>query len=1162
MTSRGIVALPATPAMAACSTVLPTISCGSGAGGYSNGGVVSGDVLITVTPGGEVTTGVNVGNAANTADFTLDVQGKSGSFAAGTIAGGANDGVNLVTQDGTVRVTTAEGTSISGSTTGNKDGIRIRTTTGDQHFDLNGDAHAGLRGEALDLQSSKAGDIELNLHNGTYTGNSNKGVTGSQAIVVGSVGGHVEVQVDNEIVIKAGPSTRSHGIWIINSDDADMEFNGRIEGISKDAVGRDGIHVGYDAGIGAGTAKDVKLYLGDKAHIVATNDGVHIEASGDVEFGNSGHLEGGVSGAHITADGNITGWNNSPNSSIGGAVGIDLSGNSVDFGNGDGVVAGVDFFNGIGFDIHDVTGVGFNGKNSVQLGNNGYWDDNGTPGDLSDDTSHPGGVIVGVSAAVRVDTVKDGGVAIYNGGFTHEEPGDNNGRYSPGGLIAGGFFGVAISNVDHGDVYVGNSNTRETGPLDLGTIDTSVYDLIALTPGFDATDSTLPGGYKEGIWAFGQAVWVDGVTGQVTVDNASGVIVGGLAAVSIADVANGDKLAVDIYNGSSLENAYGGILWSEGSPLDVQHVTGDVNFNNGNGLAFGVHEGVSIDHVIGDVDVGNDVGGVIQSLYGDAIKISHITELAGHGGQVQIYNGGSIFAGDTAIRIDGAKTVDIDNWGAIIGDGDSGQPVIGVDNVTGDGSGDPAVYIHNGGVIASFELPGVTTEWSSPSDTDITKDAGWSVDYGLLASDLGALGDFVWHGGTLGMISDLADYSDAAHARVIGVQTGTQSTHIDNGGLLVGRLVVHGEAGGADNVLVNDRLWLVGGWNKLSGTDDDRIENNGWIQTAFDSKSTEWTSFHVDSFNNNADSVVSTVDGGTGDFTSFHGDFNGNGGQAALDVNLDHDHLDADWLRFGDGTVSGDTGMIVRLVDSGGTHGDRVEVVEYDGSADMSDARFFVSSASDNYIEMSGKGYVEDGLLAWYVEHRPADSEFDLVAGWGPGAINAAGVITAAQSVFDSGMGVVEDHIYGGQFASAGGGGADLGSAAPPMVIGGTRSAVWLKASGDLVARDTRVTVDGTVVNSGSTQDIFSLLGGADFRPDGTDFRAGVFGGVVGTNVDFNLPGTRVDDFVETLAKASKIVVSLTLADGRNVNFDVSIKGLPDALHALKPPAETAPGAQ
>jgi hypothetical protein len=104
-------------------------------------------------------------------------------------------------------------------------------------------------------------------------------------------------------------------------------------------------------------------------------------------------------------------------------------------------------------------------------------------------------------------------------------------------------------------------------------------------------------------------------------------------------------------------------------------------------------------------------------------------------------------------------------------------------------------------------------------------------------------------------------------------------------------------------------------------------------------------------------------------------------------------------------------------------------------------------------------------------------------------------------------MGIVEDHVYAGQFARTGGGGADMPVAAEPAR---TDVAIWGKASGDRTSYSSSVTVTppGITFDTSSTQDAFSVLGGADIVPGGSDFRVGVFGGYTAASTSFGLPGT------------------------------------------------------
>src|SRR5690606_26757014 len=114
-------------------------------------------------------------------------------------------------------------------------------------------------------------------------------------------------------------------------------------------------------------------------------------------------------------------------------------------------------------------------------------------------------------------------------------------------------------------------------------------------------------------------------------------------------------------------------------------------------------------------------GGLIQGLYGDAVRVSDVA-----GGVFVDNNGGSIFGGDRAIYyrdVDGEAGVN--NAGNIIGDGSWMQPVIRFRNI--ENGDETASWVNNrpGGVIASRNLPHVTTNWTAPGITELP---GWDVD--------------------------------------------------------------------------------------------------------------------------------------------------------------------------------------------------------------------------------------------------------------------------------------------------------------------------------------------------------------------------------------------------------------------------------------------------
>jgi len=128
--------------------------------------------------------------------------------------------------------------------------------------------------------------------------------------------------------------------------------------------------------------------------------------------------------------------------------------------------------------------------------------------------------------------------------------------------------------------------------------------------------------------------------------------------------------------------------------------------------------------------------------------------------------------------------------------------------------------------------------------------------------------------------------------------------------------------------------------------------------------------------------------------------------------------------------------------------------------------------------------------------------------------VQLASLITGAQNIWYETAGVVADHVYGNHFPldGEGGGGADLVVGEDPMapVATAPNFAVWAKASGSWTQQDDTVTqtINQQTINIDTSfvQTTFSLLAGADYssNPGGDGFRAGVFGGAIGSSLDFD----------------------------------------------------------
>src|SRR5690606_10835319 len=146
-------------------------------------------------------------------------------------------------------------------------------TTGDITLNLGGNVTAGSNNsEAIDAQSSAGGTVTANIRGGIYTGDDN------EVITLGSAGGTVVANVENGAILE---NAGRHGLWVINSDTADIWFDGIIR-----SVGANGIQVGFDGS--AGAANNVEIEVGGNASIVGGANGIYVDADGAVRFFNNG----------------------------------------------------------------------------------------------------------------------------------------------------------------------------------------------------------------------------------------------------------------------------------------------------------------------------------------------------------------------------------------------------------------------------------------------------------------------------------------------------------------------------------------------------------------------------------------------------------------------------------------------------------------------------------------------------------------------------------------------------------------------------------------------------------------------------------------------------------------------------------------------------------
>jgi|GEM_PF-5965584 len=280
-TLSGVVALPASPALACDAAPTTSIACGSGGGGYRDTNAVHAETRLEVNAGGRVTTGVDINNAGNDADFHVYIDAADPAhhvFTAATVSGGASYNGIGITTSGNIDVHAYTGSSVNGGT-GNHDGYRLRTTgSGTITVDSAGNVTAGSGtngGEAIDAQSA-GGKVEIDLHGGTYTG------LKSQTIVAAATNGEVDVNAgvtegDTSATINGAlAGTNKHGIWVLRSSTAKVDFeNGTVTANNASA----GIMVGYDGTAGS-TATAANITIGADGKVVG-GAGIVVNSTAD-----------------------------------------------------------------------------------------------------------------------------------------------------------------------------------------------------------------------------------------------------------------------------------------------------------------------------------------------------------------------------------------------------------------------------------------------------------------------------------------------------------------------------------------------------------------------------------------------------------------------------------------------------------------------------------------------------------------------------------------------------------------------------------------------------------------------------------------------------------------------------------------------------------------
>lgn len=725
----------------------------------------------------------------------------------------------------------------------------------------------------------------------------------------------------------------------------------------------------------------------------------------------------------------------------------------------------------------------------------------------------------------------------------------------------------------------------------------SLYDIdgnVDIYNGND-DDATQRGGVIVGMAEDGVAATY--ISGEFNQNNDGGVTYGAFNGINLHNIlgVEGDDNNED-GNPDWLQAAHvnniGGTIWgNDADGFHLWNANGDVNIWGPEGTIYGYDDGVRVGNVYGGGFYMNNAGGWVQGYTGDGIQVSGVEseDFGGEDGPIGGWawvdngdfdgmsedwggNGGLIIGAETAVSLH-AESAGLNNGrgGMVIGAGSWTNPVVELYTDSGGDNGRTA-HVNNYGLMTSDNFPGLHTSVITPDGDDLTTPLAegalqtlltepiTEAEYAALLTEADEAYEYVWSAGQSGTaLPDFDDFADAANDLLIKSRGG--ALELFNQGVMIGRINSDGtnydeEMNLKGAQIVNFGTWFTtdnGQWgNEIHGSSQDWVMNGGWIQTALDGTTGEFTSFDgVNEFHNGGVlenffgtdndltleyGLLSMLDGGVGDETYITHDFfgsardDGTHSTLAMDVSFTYDPMidRSDYLEVEDEIIDFTSVIFNRVSPEASTTvlGDRIYFAtsEYRNTFDGDNA-FVIDPNSDNYIEVGGIGAIQDGLYAWYEGEEGGILDpygYYLESSFAPQAAQLPSLITGAQNIWHDTAGQVADHVYGNHFplAGNGGGGADVPVGEVPFEeASAPGAAVWAKATGSWTDRNTEVIQDippvGPVaIDTSFVQNTFSILGGADFQPMGggdDGLRVGVFGGYVMSSLDFDSYGASAE---------------------------------------------------
>ncbi len=349
-------------------------------------------------------------------------------------------------------------------------------------------------------------------------------------------------------------------------------------------------------------------------------------------------------------------------------------------------------------------------------------------------------------------------------------------------------------------------------------------------------------------------------------------------------------------------------------------------------------------------------------------------------------------------------------------------------------------------------------------------------------------------------------------------------TTIDNNtnGGIIGRV----ETSASNDTLNNRSFWLTNGTSDFGGGANDAVNNFYYIFAGNQTWASETTTFDgLENLNNNALGHIQLIDQAAGDGSNLtdllrtSGNYNGNGGDLGVDAFLGGPGSFADVLSVG-GNTTGVTQIYVNDTNSGpgGFNPNGILVAHVDGT-----------TTADNFVLANGP--IDKGLFFYDLLFNAAAGDHLLVGLPDREVFETLAAVSSSQEIWRESADAwstrqenLRDVLATRQVVTG---------VADPAVVEDNRpmGSLWASALGSWAERDDDASfsiLNGSFeFDTSYKQDIYGVVGGADFRADmggDTSMLFGLMAGYVDSKLNFDESSTSIDTSGATLGAYASLM--------------------------------------